>query len=56
MQKYEYKIVPLMSLKSSDETLLNEHGAEGWELLQIIVHPIPKTPNNTMLYAIFKRP
>lgn len=56
MQKYACKIVPLLSLTSSDEAVLNENGAEGWKLIQIIVHPIPKTPNITMLYAIFRRP
>ena len=64
--KYEYKIVPLGSLtslqksknanaKTSEvEGLLNEKGADGWEIAEIFAVRTTFDPN--VFFAVMKRP
>jgi len=56
MQQYEYRIVVLKKPIEKNEAILNEQGTEGWELVQILVIPVPLTSNETLLQAVFKRP
>ncbi|MFX0199240.1 MAG: DUF4177 domain-containing protein [Candidatus Hodarchaeota archaeon] len=55
MQQYEYRIVDLKKPMEKNEAILNEQGTEGWELVQILVIPVPLTSNETLLKAVFKR-
>lgn len=64
--KYEYKVVPLGSLTSLQKTkeaasrtkqlegLLNEQGAEGWEIAEIFAVRTTFDPN--VFFVIMKRP
>ncbi len=64
--KYEYKIVPLGSLTSLQksknanaktaevEGLLNEKGADGWEIAEIFAVRTTFDPN--VFFAVMKRP
>ncbi|MDT5063343.1 MAG: hypothetical protein QOH63_3802 [Acidobacteriota bacterium] len=46
MQKWEYK-----NISDPSEKLLNMLGAEGWELVAVIINP-----NNAWISFYFKRP
>jgi len=63
--KWEYKIVYFCSEPLNDESgyesslhdgvrMLNEHGAQGWELVQFLGHPL--TEELWKHHAVFKRP
>lgn len=56
MQQYEYRIVILKKPIEKNDALLNEYGTDGWELVQILVIPVPLTSSETLLKAVFKRP
>lgn len=56
MQQYEYRIVVLKKPMEKNEAILNEHGSEGWELVQILIIPVPLTQHESLLKAVFKRP
>jgi len=63
--EWEYKIVYFCSESLNDEAeyesrlhdgvhMLNEHGAQGWELVQFVGHPLAE--DVWKHHAVFKRP
>jgi hypothetical protein len=57
MQKWEYKIVRVSGSKDVVEMVpsLNDTGNEGWELVSVVISPIP-IDRRTQYLAFFKRP
>ena len=56
MQKWEYQIVRVSGSKDVADMipLLNDTGNEGWELVSVVISPIP-IDRRTQYLAFFKR-
>ena len=56
MQKWEYEIVRVSGSKDVADMipLLNDTGNEGWELVSVVISPIP-IDRRTQYLAFFKR-
>ena len=56
MQKWEYEIVRVSGSKDVADMIpsLNDEGKEGWELVSVVISPIP-IDRRTQYLAFFKR-